>query len=769
LPRRRSGVRVLKAVSSTMRLKVLNLLFEKGPLSYTEIMNILRLNPSRDAGRFAYHLKFLLKANLIEPDVKTKKYRLTELGQMMVGVTEEIRERFFKRRKMLVRTSRLAMEEFDRNKIAESLVKEANVPIDLAQKISRETEKRLSEFKTKYLTAPLIREIVNAILIEKGLEEYRHKLTRLGLPVHDVTQLIRSIGTQSLGVEAVHKAAGDAVLEEYTLLNVLPRDIADAHLSGALHINNLGCWILKPNEFMHDLRFFFREGLNSGRTGFTGPSYLPPKSFESALLTASNLLKLAATETSGEQALDFFNVFLAPFAQGLKAERIREGLRFFVSNLNQFLSDRGLPIETSLGIELVVPKFLEKKNAIGPGGKNVGCYADFTEETRLIASLLLEVMFEDDRHKPIFNPSLIIKLRPEALKSKECEDLLLQSHRLAAQTGLPYFANLCPKEQRQASYTATGCRFATDWKGDWELDTLQTGSLDSVIINLPRVSYDSKGDQTRFFKLLDEQLEMTLRALEIKYRTIKCRAREGLLPLLTQETDGDRYFRLENSSRLVGFVGLNEAVQSLSGKALYEDEEALGLAEEIVKSLFSGVRRGAKKPQTRAVLSMVPSANAAKRLAELDVESYGWAKVQVQGGKEQPFYTDMVAVPLNAGIPWKNRLSIEQRFHRLTPGSHLVLIQLADSEQNPDELLSAARQITKTYHVGFYAYNRNLAYCTRCQKTFYGVVSKCPLCGSVNMLICFSRVPAKHSASSRWTAAQRIALGERAPYMLISD
>jgi ribonucleoside-triphosphate reductase len=732
-------------------------------------MNILRLNPTRDAGRFAYHLRLLLKANLIEPDIKTKKYRLTELGQMMVGVAEEIGERFLKRRKMLVRTSRLAMEEFDRNKIAEALVKEANVPIDLAQKISRETEKRLSEFKTKYLTAPLIREIVNVILVEKGLEEYRHKLTRLGLPVHDVTQLIRSIGTQSLGVEAVHKAAGDAVLEEYTLLNVLPRDIADAHLSGALHINNLGCWILKPNEFMHDLRFFFRKGLNPGKTGFTGPSYPPPKSFESALLTASNLLKLATTEISGEQALDFFNVFLAPFAQGLTVEKIREGLRFFIWNLNQFLSDKSLPPEASLGIELVVPEFLEKKKAIGPGGRNAGCYADFSKETRLIASLLLEVMLEDDKHKPVFNPSLIIKLRPEALRSKECDDLLLQSHRLAAQTGLPYFANLCPKEQRHASYTATGCRFATDWKGDWELDTLQTGSLDSVIINLPRISYESKGNRPRFFKLLDEQLEMALRASEIKYRTIKHRVKEGLLPFLTQGTDGDSYFRLENSSRLVGFVGLNEAVQSLSGKAIHEDEEALGLAGEIAKSLFNDVRRGAKKPETRAVLSMVSNANAAKRLAELDVEGYGWSRVQAQGGKEQPFYTDMVAVPLGADIPWRNRLSIEEKFHRLTPGSHLALIQLADSEQNPDELLSATRRITETYRVGLFAYNRNLAYCSRCQKTFYGVVSKCPLCGSVDMLVCFSRVPAKHLASSRWTPTQRIALGERVPYLLISE
>jgi len=178
-------------------MQTLNILLDKGPQSYTELMKILKLNPSRDAGRFAYHLKYLLKADLIEPNVETKEYDLTDVGRTMIGFTEEIEQRFFKRKKILVRTSRLAIEEFDRNKIVESLIQEANVPVELAQKIARETEKRLSESKTKYLTAPLIREIVNAILVEKGLEEYRHKLTRLGLPVFDVTQLIETTGGPS--------------------------------------------------------------------------------------------------------------------------------------------------------------------------------------------------------------------------------------------------------------------------------------------------------------------------------------------------------------------------------------------------------------------------------------------------------------------------------------------------------------------------------------------------------------------------------------------
>jgi ribonucleoside-triphosphate reductase len=707
-------------------------------------MNVLKLNPSRDAGRFAYHLKFLLKTDLIEPDAETKKYRLTELGRMLVEVAETIEERTFKRRRMMVRSSRLAMEEFDRNKIAEALVKEANVPEELAQKIARETEARLLEIKAKYLTAPLIREFVNAILIEKGLEEYRHKLTRLGLPVYDVTQLIKSAGAESLSVEAVHKAAGDRVVEEYTLLNVLPRDIADAHLSGSLHLNNLGTWILKPNEFTHDLRFFLQNGISMIKPDLAAASSNPPKTLEAALQTTANLLKMASTEVSGEQLLDYFNIFLAPFAKGVEPEKVKENLRLFCLNLNQFMSHASAPLPVSVGLELVVPKFLNEKNAIGAGGNKVGSYENFGEESRLVASLLLEVLHEESKQKPILQPSLIVKIRPETLQKKECESLLHLAHKIAAERGLPYFANLCPKEQTYASYTATGCRFSNDWKQDWELDTLRTSSIDSVLVNLSRVAYESEGNTGKFYQLLDEQLEMATRALEIKYQTLKQRVKENLLPFLSQKASDEQYARMENSTRLVSFVGLNEAVESMCGKGLHEDTKGSNLAEEILKYTNNSVKKVARKPETRSLVAMASGFEAARRLAELDVERYGWGQVRVKGSREHPRYTELVGAPLQAKLTLDERLRIEEKLHLQASGGHLAVLQLSDEKQSPDELLSATKKLVTTSKVGFFAYSFNFAFCSRCRRTFFGQHSKCPTCGSVSALTNFDRVSAKY-------------------------
>lgn len=760
--------KILKAISSPTRTQILNTLNTKGPQTYTQLMKTLKLNPTTDAGRFAYHLKTLLKTNLIEPNTKNKTYQITQLGKTTLTLTEQIKKQTQKTKKLQVRTSRLSIEEFDKNKITQSLTKEANIPTELAQKIANETEKRLQQFKTKYLTAPLIREIVNTILIEKGHEEYRHKLTRLGLPVHDVTQLIKTTAQKNQNIETIHKKAGDAVIEEYTLLNILPRDIADAHMSGTIHIKNLGYWILKPNQIIHNLRFFLQHGLNMQKIKNINISFPPPKTLKSALILTSNIIKNFTTEISEEQTINFFNIFLAPYTKNLPTEKIKENLNTFLNNLNQSITTRGQLPQLTIGLELLTPEFLIKKEAIGPHGKTTDTYANFTEESQKITSILLDLILEKNRKNPFFNPKLIINMRPNTLKNKESEHLLFKAHKLAAERGIPYFANLTTKTQQQATYSSTGYRLATDWKGDWELDTMQTGNLDEIIINLPRIAYQAEGNYEKFFEKLYEKLEMATRALKIKHQVIKQHFREELFLFLTQKIQNDNYFRLENASHIVSFVGLNEAVQSLSGEPIHKDTHALNLAQDILNYILFYNKETLKKLEARILPAMTPCETITKRLAKLDIEKYGWAKVNVQGSKKHPFYTDMTAVPLSANIPWKKRLSIEEKFHQLTPGGHLALLQLTNQEHTPDELLSITKQITKTFNIGLYAYNRNLSYCQNCHNVSYGILPKCPYCGSIDAMTRYTRISAKHQEVSLLPLFQRDLLRKRVSYMFIS-
>jgi len=730
VPQRVRGVKVLKAVSSPLRLQILNLLFDGGPLSYTELMSSLKMNPSRDAGRFAYHLKFLLKADLIEANVEARKYCLTELGKMVLDVAERVEKKASKPKGMLVRASRFALEEFDANKIANSLIKEAKMPAELAQKVAKEAEKRLLKSRTKYLTAPLVREIVNAILIEKGLEEYRHKLTRLGLPVHEVTMLVEGKNSSFQSSDMVREMAGEAVLREYLLLKVFPRDIADAHLSGSLHISCLGSWILRPSEIMHDLRFFYQNGLNLEKINSFQSSNSPPQNLKSALTMTLNVLLHSSKEIGETQTLDYFNVFLAPFAKGAEADEIKEALRSFISSLNQH-------VESSLGLELTIPNFISDKPAIGSLGKPVGKYGDFVEEAQFLASLVLDIFTEESMLKPFFNPRAIVKIRPETFSDERGKALLLKAHRLASERGIVCFAPLLEKSDMQSVFSNSGCKLDADLNEDWETDTLRVGCLGTVAVNLPRIAYESERDKVRFLELLKERLEMSARALEIKHNALEQHGGD-LLPFLMQEANGDQYFRLADSSRLINLVGLRESVEAFCGKNLYEDERALEFAEDLVLCVSDFTHKLGKRYGKR-LLPAILAGEASERFAQLDIDRYGFGKIRFSGTRENPFYSASNKLTLQDGQASLGFLKTEQKLRGLRVGGSLTVIELEESERKPDELVSISRGIFDGCSLGLFTYSRKLTYCVNCKKSWFGSLHKCPSCGAIGALSVYDR------------------------------
>ncbi len=733
IPRRARGVKVLKAVSSPLRLQIINLIFDKGALSYTELMNSLNMNPSRDAGRFAYHLKFLLKADLLEADTETKKYSLTDLGKMVLDVADRVEKKADKPRGMLVRTSRFTLEDFDANKIANSLIKEANVAPELAKKVAKEAEKRLRKSKTKYLTAPLIREVANAILVEKGFEDYRHKLTRLGMPVQEVTTLVDA-KTRNQDSTSILLKAGKAVLGEYTLLNVFPRDITDAHVSGAIHVEDLGTWILKPKEIMHDLRFFFLHGLK--RTSPFQLSIEPPRSFESALSIAFNVLLHASREIQTAQTYDYFNIFLAPFVKGAEVATIKDSLLRFILNVNQHAN-------ATLGLEISIPKFVAGKAAVGPQGKIFGKYSDYAEESLLLASLIIEIFKEESSHRPMLNPKLVLKITKETLADENARSVLLNSHSLATDGGTIYFANPSKKGEKNTVFSATGCKLEADLTGDWETDTLRTGCLGVVTVNLPRIVNESEKDTNTFFKILKERCEMASRALRIKHRWLKQQGKAAL-QFTTQRLDGDTYFRIENCSRIINLAGFAESVEAFCEKDL-SNEKSINFAEEIIKNLLAFKRKLNRRHGKRLFHAVLPSFDASIRLAELDVEKYGVAKVKFSGTREKPFYSTTRRLSLQIGefpvIPYET-LEIEQKLRGLNAGGSLCIIELLNSEYQPELLMKLTEHLVTNNYVEFFTYHRRLTYCDNCKKTWFEVLHKCPSCGSMSTLIAFNRFAA---------------------------
>ncbi|MEM2547193.1 MAG: anaerobic ribonucleoside-triphosphate reductase, partial [Candidatus Bathyarchaeia archaeon] len=366
-----------------------------------------------------------------------------------------------------------------------------------------------------------------------------------------------------------------------------------------------------------------------------------------------------------------------------------------------------------------------------------GGYGDYLNESQLLASLVLEVFEEESAEKPLLNPKLIVKIRPETFKNSTAADILLKTHKLASERGIPYFANLSGKNGQHTAFSPSGSILKADFKEDWEIDTLRTGFLGLVTVNLPRIAYECGKDERKLFMLLRERLEIASRALEIKNRTLKQQGK-SFLPFLTHSANGDQYFRIENAARLINLVGLKEASEILSGKSIYEDEQAQRFASEIVKHVLEFLPKSGKR-ERRLLPSALPCADASERLAKQDIERFGVAKVRFQGTREKPRYSSYSQIDLQN---WENQskiLTVEKGFYEPLAGGSLIVLELREAQYTPETLFSFTKKFVEDYTLRFFTYNRNLTHCSQCRKSWFGTLQKCPMCGSVSTLTAFTR------------------------------
>jgi len=715
----RIGAGIFDAASAPVRLQILRLLSTKGSLQYTEIMFQLKLDPVRDAGKFVYHLRSLTGAGLVTLDKKTKRYEITELGQMIVSFARDMDEYVnVKRGKLYVRTSRLAIEEFHRNKIARSLVVEAGVPQEIADEIAAEAEDRLVRLKTTYLTSPLIREFVNAILIEKKFEEYRHKLTRLGMPVYDIAQLIRDAGERQLNADYVFHSAAKSVLSEYVLLNCLPHKLADAHLSGSIHIANLENWILKPNEVVHDIRYF----LSNPILGLS-----PPESLEAALSVVGNLLTHAGAEVSGEQTIEYFNTFLSPYARGRSSEEVYRALYYFFTSIRRDPTSTNPQRGFSISLDLDPPEFLRNEEAVGASGKRLGKYGDFQDEFFKLAESTSEVFRNVSMSPPSLIPHLLIRVRKHIFAEEKNRRLLETFHELAASRSIPQFELL--NDNERVSYSAPGLRLTDDWTKQWATDCLRTGSMDTIFLNLPKLAYEARKDDEKLVSLLKECASVAIEGFKAKRKFIVERLKQPLLPLLAGIHGSVPYFYEKNAIYNLSFVGLSEAVEYHTGeKMAITNKRAVELALRILTELSKLAAESSDEAQMRIRVSQRPGDEAAGRLTALDIEEYGRAIVIAEGARGLSYYSDLPTIPLSTKISIENRITLEAKFQSALQGGHLNLICIA-----PGTTSRALFKLTQySYETGckFQTYTSNYTSCSICNQTSPGIIPRCPRCGS---------------------------------------
>ena len=566
---------IFSVMASPNRIDILRILNSKGPLTYSELKSLAGFKSKKESGKFAYHLRKLLRQSLVALNKSERRYTITNLGKLVLSLARQIEERsIIESGKMYVRTSHDSIEEFNSQKIIQSLVREGSLPLELAQKITEEVENRIYKYQTAYLTGSLIRELVNSVLLEHGHEEYRHKLARVGLPTFEVQEMITNAESVDNGVEGLLFKTGQTVFAEHLLTSTLPKDVADAHLSGDLHITNLGLWSILPDTIFINVKTLIEDGIDlKGKS--LGVCRIPSVKTASELSSAlSMIIALISKEASQEVVLDELIPLFSKHSKDLP-------------DLERKLVDSFTTSSTTVGYGKM-PTMVSFRIPLGTDQKIVktvlSAYKTYAKLTP-IPKIGLVIDYEKGK---ISDVSTIIS-----------EIIALGGRIMFAKHNISQQGIVCKKNSTSA--------------------VLHLGSLS---INLPRLAFESNKDETYFRARLALLMKPALAAMALRNKTISNLIRLGVNPILANNT---QYMQHGTASLVVNLVGLQNAVFGILG--FKDNKEGQDILHKVVETAVDIASKKGKELGIDVIVGMTDS-DGSDRFISLDGEKYGKSSVQ---------------------------------------------------------------------------------------------------------------------------------------------
>ena len=670
---------IFSVMASPNRIDILRILNSKGPLTYSELKSLAGFKSKKESGKFAYHLRKLLRQSLVALNKSERRYTITNLGKLVLSLARQIEERsIIESGKMYVRTSHDSIEEFNTQKIIQSLVREAGLPLELAQKITEEVENRIYKYQTTYLTGSLIRELVNSVLLEHGHEEYRHKLARVGLPIFEVQEMISNADNVDNGIEGLLFKTGQIVFAEHLLTSTLPKDIADAHLSGDLHITNLGLWSILPDTIFINVKTLIEDGIDlKGKS--LGVCRIPSvKTLNNLSSALSMIIALISKEASQEVVMDDLIPLLLRYSKDLHELERKLVDSFSTSSIIVGYN------KMSTVVSFRIPLGTEQKIV-----KTVlSAYKTYAKLTP-IPKIGLVIDYEKGRITDVSEIlSEIITLGGKVMFAK---------HK-TTQKGI-----ICPKNS-----TST---------------VLHLGSLS---INLPRLAFESNKDETYFRARLALLMKPALDSMALRKKSISNLIRLGVNPILAVNTQN---MQRSIVSLVVNLVGLQNAVYGILG--FKNDKAGQEILHKVIETAVDIASKKDKDLGINIIVCMTES-DGSERFIALDGGKYG--KSSIQQITDTETYSQGIVLDIDKLISLTGK-SVEiteyNKISKILNGGLLIQITIPKGTKTDEikKIIEKGANITSSFKPVM-----QTSICGNCGFKDEKLEDKCPACKSTYII-----------------------------------
>ena len=648
---------------------------------------------------------------------------------------------------------------YDRSKII-TAIKKANAEVEPGEKVTDEKiEEIVQGIESKNRPRMLVEDIQD-IIEQKLMADGKFVLAKTYIIYRYTRELVRKANTTDDSILSLIKNRNKDVMEENSNKNatvastqrdliagevskdltrrvLLPEKISKAHDEGVLHFHDAD-YFLQP--IFNCCLINIGDMLDNG-TVMNGKLIESPKSFQVACTVMTQIISSVASSQYGGQSVDIRHLgkYLRKSYNKYKNKLVEEfGDKIDDAILEQMAQDR-LQDELRSGVQTIQYQIntLMTTNGQSPFVTlflNLDPNDEYIEENAIIVEEILRQRLEGIKNEkgvyvtPAFPKLIYVLDEHNCLKGGKYDYITKLAVKCSAKRLYPdYISAKKMRENYEGNvFSCMGCRsFLSPWKDEngnykWE------GRFNQgvVSLNLPQIGILAKGNEEKFWSMLDERLDLCYEALMFspvhwQYGAIaRLKKGEKIDPLLK-----DGY-----STISLGYIGLYEVTKLMTGKSHTEPE-----GEEFALRVMNRLRKACDtwKEETGLGFGLygTPAESLCYRFARIDQERFG----TIEDVTDKGYYTNSYHVDVREKIDAFSKFRFESQFQTISSGGAISYVEIPNMRHNLEALEEIVRFIYD--NIQYAEFNTKSDYCHVCDYDGEIMINddnewECPQCGN---------------------------------------
>ena len=661
--------------------------------------------------------------------------------------------------------------DYDRAKI-QIAIEKANKEVKASERASKENIKEIINYIEELNKKRMLVEDIQDIIEEKLMEEGKYELAKKYIVYRYTRALVRKQNTTDETILGIIRNDNKELAEENSNKNtmlastqrdyiagevsrdltrrlLLPEKIAKADAEGVLHFHDADYFV---QPIFNCCLINIGDMLDNG-TVMNGKMIESPKSFQVACTVTTQIIAAVASNQYGGQSVDMIHLgkYLRKsydkfkkqieekykgkldekIIEDLVQERVKAELKSGVQTIQYQINT----LMTTNGQSPFVTLFLhlEKDDP-------------YIKENAMIIEEVLRQRYEGIKNEagvyvtPAF-PKLVYVLDEfNNLTGGEYDYLTKLAVKCSAKRMYPdYISAKKMRENYEGNvFSPMGCRsFLSPWKdenGNYKFEGRFNQGV--VSINLPQVAIIADGDEDKFWKLLDERLELCKEALMCRHYSLvgthsdisPIHWQYGAIARLQKGEKIDKLLYGGYSTISLGYIGIYEMTKLMKGVS-HTTPEGHDFALRVMKHLRETTDRWKKETNIGFALYGTPAESLCYKFARIDKERFGTIKDVTDKG----YYTNSYHVDVRERIDAFEKLSFESEFQKISSGGAISYIEIPNMEKNLDALETVVKFIYD--NIQYAEFNTKSDYCHVCG--FDGEIMinddnewECPNCGN---------------------------------------